>query len=381
MKPRVLAANLLVLAIALNLLWVAVNVGDLRDYGSFIAAGKAASRDDNPYGVYEDTYKTTYDGAEIDLPNLNPPVSLYAFEGLSKVEPGLGKGAVVALSAGLYAGIIAMLARRYPEKRTPLVMLWAVSLAGFWHTLELGQVYIPLLAAVTGAWLLQDRRPILAGVLLGLAVAIKPNFALVPLLLFIAGDRRLSLSSLVTAAGLSAVPLLLEGPAVYRQWLEASRAFAGLEMPGNSSLVAIFARAGVGKLGYVAAALLVIAMAVFAYRMRPSTEQLFGAGLVGALLLGPITWSGYTLFALPVLIARSWRSWEPAAAALLAVPVPFVLGLMPLDVVSAVLIGPLYGWALLILLGLVVRDAWLQSRPATDLPAVHPVDEPEALAA
>jgi hypothetical protein len=381
MKLRVLAGSLLVFAIALNLLWVAMNVGDLRDYGSFIAAGKAASRGDNPYGVYEDTYETTYNGAQIDLPNLNPPISLYAFEGLSKVDPGLGKGTIVALSAGLYAAVIVMLLRRYPEKRTPLVLIWAVSLAGFWHTLELGQVYIPLLAAMTGAWLLQDRRPLLAGVLLGVVIAIKPNFALLPLLLFIAGDRRLSLSSLATAAGLSAVPLLLDGPSVYRQWQEASRAFAGLEMPGNSSLVAIFARAGVSELGYAASALLVIAMAAFAYRVRPSTEQLFAAGLVGALLLGPITWSGYTLFVLPVLIARPWQRWEPAAAALLAVPVPFVLGIMPLNVLSEVLIGPLYGWGLLILLGLLVRDAWLRRRPAVDYVTVGPADEPEALAA
>jgi hypothetical protein len=381
MKLRVLAGSLLVLAIALNLLWVAMNVGDLRDYGSFIAAGKAASRGDNPYAVYEDTYVAHLDGDEIDLPNLNPPISLYAFEGLSKVDPGLGKGTIVALSAGLYAAVIVMLLRRYPEKRTPLVLIWAVSLAGFWHTLELGQVYIPLLAAITGAWLLQDHRPLLAGVLLGVAIAIKPNFALLPLLLFIAGEQRISLSSLGTAAGLSAVPLLLDGPSVYRQWLEASRAFAGLEMPGNSSLLAISARAGVSELGYAASALLVIAMAAFAYRVRRSTERLFAAGLVGALLLGPISWSGYTLFVLPVLIARPRQRWELAAAALLAVPVPFVLGIMPLNVLSEVLIGPLYGWGLLILLGLLVRDAWLRRRPAVDYVTVRPVDEPEALAA
>ncbi|MGE0058096.1 MAG: glycosyltransferase family 87 protein [Dehalococcoidia bacterium] len=360
MKPRVLAATLIVLALLLNLLWVAYSVSDLRDYGSFIAAGRASSDGDNPYGVYEDTYRTTFQGEDIDLPNLNPPVSVYAFEALAKVNPGLGKGAVVALSIGLYAGVIALLARRYPDKRAPLVILWAVSLAGFWHTLELGQVYIPLLAAFTGAWLLLDRRPVLAGLLLGLTIALKPNFALLPVLLLASGERRSSLSALGSAAAISALPLLVDGTTIYRQWLDASRAFTGLEMPGNSALVAIFARAGLDAVGYVASAVLVAALLVYARRANRTREQLMTAGVLGALLLGPITWSGYTLFALPVLMARRWGTWERTAAVLLAVPVPVVLILMPLNTITSVVIGPLYGWGLLILLGLVARDAWQQ---------------------
>nr|ART40090.1 K409 [uncultured bacterium] len=380
MKPRVLAASLLVLALLLNLLWVAYSVGDLRDYGSFIAAGEAKSDGDDPYGVYEDTYRTTYQGKDVDLPNLNPPVSVYAFQALAEVNPGLGKGAVVAASIGLYACVIVLLVRRYPDKRTPLVILWAVSLAGFWHTLELGQVYIPLLAAFTGAWLLQDRRPILAGVLLGLTIALKPNFALLPVLLLIGGERRSSLSALATAAAVSALPLLLDGTAIYRQWLDASRDFAGLEMPGNSALVAMFTRTGLVEVGYVVSVALVAALLVYAKRGGATREQLMAAGVIGALLLGPITWSGYTLFALPVLMARRWGNWERTAAALLAVPVPLVLILMPLNTLTAVLIGPLYGWGLLILLGLAARDAWMQRFAAQSMGPATLADE-RALAA
>lgn len=381
MKLRFLAASLLVLALLLNLLWVAYSVSDLRDYGSFIAAGKAKSDGDNPYGVYEDTYRTTYAGEDVDLPNLNPPVSIYAFQALAEVNPGLGKGAIVAVSIGLYAGVVALLARRYPDKRTPLVILWAASLAGLWHTIELGQLYILLLAAFTGAWLLQERRPVLAGVLLGLTIVLKPNFALLPLLLLISGERRTSLSALGTAAALSTLPLLVDGTTIYRQWLDASRDFAGLEMPGNSALLAIFARAGLSEAGYFASAVLVVALLAYVRRGGPTREQLMTAGVLGALLLGPITWSGYTLFALPPLMARRWGRCERAAAALLAVPVPLVLILMPVNAATAILIGPLYGWGLLILLGLLAREAWTQQTAHKDELSAQLPEEHHALAA
>jgi hypothetical protein len=386
MKPRssavrAIAATALVLSLLLNLLWVGLNVGDLRDYGSFITAGKAQSDGDNPYGVYEDTYRTTFDGEDIDLPNLNPPVSIYGFQALAEVNPGLGKGAIVTLSAALYAGVIVALMLRYPEKKTPLIALWAVSLAGVWHVLELGQIYIPLLAATTGAWLVQDRRPLLAGVLIGLTIAMKPTFAIWPLLLLLSGERKTSLSALATAASVSAVPLVLDGPGIYRQWLDASSAFTGLEMPANSALIAVFARMGLDEVGIAASIGVVAALVRFAMRSHPTPEQVASAAIIGALLLGPITWSGYSLFVLPVLMARPWQGWEKVAAVLLAVPVPVVLLLMPLNIVTTVLVGPLYGWSLLILFGLVMRDG-LRSRPAVESPTpLRTRDDQEAIAA
>jgi hypothetical protein len=387
MKPRVriyarvLISVVLAMSLLLQLVWVAVNVGDLRDYGSFIAAGKAVEDGDNPYGVYEDTYRTTYANFELDLPNLNPPISVYAFQALAAVDPATGKAVLNAASVLLYAAVIVALVRRYPDKRTPLVLLWALSLAGFWHVIELGQVYVPLLAAVTAAWLLQERQPLLAGVLVGLAIALKPNFAVWPLLLLLSGERRTSLSALGTAAGISAIPLLLDGPQIYRHWLEASTDFGGIEMPGNSAIVAIFARAGLDALGWAASALLVGALAVYALKARASKQELAAAGIVGALLLGPITWSGYSLFALPVLMARPWGGWERASAAFLAFPVFVLLALMPMNGVTWFIVGPVYGWGLLILLGLLGNDAVARVRQPQDVIGSELAEDQRTLAA
>jgi hypothetical protein len=84
---------------------------------------------------------------------------------------------------------------------------------------------------------------------------------------------------------------------------------------------------------------------------------------------------------LPVLMARLWCGWERVAAALLAVPVPIVLALMPLNAVTEVVVGPLYGWSLLILLGLIARDALNARAAATAVTPLRTRDDQEALAA
>ncbi len=38
------------------------------------------------------------------------------------------------------------------------------------------------------------------------------------------------------------------------------------------------------------------------------------------LLVGPLTWVGYTLFMLPLLLSRRWARWEIAVAVTMLVP-------------------------------------------------------------
>jgi hypothetical protein len=38
------------------------------------------------------------------------------------------------------------------------------------------------------------------------------------------------------------------------------------------------------------------------------------------LFVGPLTWVGYTLFMLPLLLSRRWSRWEVAVAATMLVP-------------------------------------------------------------
>jgi hypothetical protein len=297
------------------------------------------------------------------------------------VDPQIGKLLLDVGTSVAFLLIVLALLRDSGRPLTPALALWLSSLAGFWHIIELGQIYFPLLAALTCAWIVQDRRPLLAGLLIGFTVAIKPNFAVWPALLFLAGERKTSISAFATVAGLSVLPLVTFGPEVYRQWLEASSSFTGGAIPSNASIISIFSRAGLNEVGFVVSACILLLAAIWALVARPNRRQSAAAGLILALALGPITWSGYTLFALPVLLSRRWRAWEYAAAAILAVPVPYVLVLGITGTLGNLLVGSMYGWGLLILLGLLAQDALKDA--TREQPAAQPVhsEEAEALAA
>ena len=364
MRPKLAQAGRFILGLVLV---TAILVGifsafssgrGLRDFGSFVAAGKAASNNQDPYGVYKDTYQVTFDGSLVAAPNLNPPLSIYPFRIAAGLDAPTAKVALQISSLLLYAGIVLAFLRAHRENVTPLIVIWTFSVAGLWHTLGLGQIYIPILAAVAGAWLLQPKHPAIAGLLLGLVIAFKPAFLVWPALLFLSGDRKISVTATATAAGLSLVPLLLEGPEIYRQWLSASSAFNGLEMPGNSSLVAIASRLGIPWLGLAASGLLIAGLAVWARLHHPTRRHISAAAIIGALMLGPITWSGYSLFALPVLLSRRWFGWEWAAALLLCVPFGLAFDYAAFSPAANVLLGSLYGWAIMIAFGLLCADAY-----------------------
>jgi hypothetical protein len=88
-------------------------------------------------------------------------------------------------------------------------------------------------------------------------------------------------------------------------------------------------------------------------------------GLLATLLLGPISWMGYDLIALPVYLTRSWeRRWWPP---LVLLSVPF------LGAVLTVVQGPLgmepgLSGALVGLGHLLALGAWLRDQHLTALP-------------
>lgn len=298
----------------------------LLDFGAFVMAGEAHRRGLDPYEVHAGLADES--GLDFGVedrpysPNLNPPISLYPFSLLSEVDAVSARDALNAVSALLFAGACLFMLRAYPWQRRPLIVLWLLALAGFWYTLWLGQLYAGLFALVLTAWLLLERghNVLLAGVLIGLTVAIKPNFALWPLLLLLAGHGRPALVATVTALAVTAVPLLLEGPSVYAQWLEAAREYPRAAISANASLFGTAERLGLPPLGYLLSAVAVAACAAFVWRMRPSPLQTSSLGIVLTLLVGPLSWVGYTLFMLPVLLSRRWGRWELAIAASMLLP-------------------------------------------------------------
>jgi hypothetical protein len=296
-----------------------------RDFGSFWASGNAANRGDDPYGVYPETFRV--DGTDrTAAPNLNPPASVPPLQLLAKLNLHDAHQVWRLVSIALYGLALAALLSAYPERRSLLFVLWAVNLAGFWHVVELGQLYVPLLALTVAAWVsLRDGRVLPAAIALGLLIAIKPNFIVWPLLLLIAGRRDIALPALMAGGGFALLPLVLGGPAVYESWLAAtpSLEYAGVSMSkvgGNFSFIAMTGRLGLWQAGVLLSAF-ILAMCVLVARRRPATlEQLGGLAIAAALLIGPVTWAGYSILLVPVFFCLRWTPTLVLAAALLCWP-------------------------------------------------------------
>jgi hypothetical protein len=299
---------------------------NLRDFATFVQAGKAYEGGLNPYVLYKDPDPAAgiEPGTPLETgsPNLNPPISVYPFSLLADADPFAVRDGLSAVSALIYAGACVLLLKAYTWQRRPLVALWLLAVAGFWYTLLLGQIYIPLFALGLGALLLVERgrRLLWAGVLIGLVVAIKPNFGIWPLFLLLAGHRKLALTAFAVAGAVSAVPLLIEGPEVYSQWLDAARAYPRAAIAPNASMFGVATRLGIPEAGYVLAAGLIAAGAFYTWRWRLTARETSAWSIMLTLFVGPLTWVGYTLFMLPLLLSRRWSRWEVAVAATMLVP-------------------------------------------------------------
>lgn len=330
-----------------SLLWSTREGKGLLDWGSFVASGRAASDGLDPYGVYELTFRV---GPMLaPAPNLNPPISVYAFELAAKLHPQTSADLWFLASLGCYLAAVVLLSWAYPGQGI-VALLAAFSMAGLWHTLELGQIYTPLVLAATGAWIIlrsgDDAR---AGILIGLIVAIKPQFAVWPLFLLLGGHWRSGTAGLGTAAALFALPVALGDAEMYRQWFRATPPLLpAMTFAGNSSLLAVFGRLGLAVAGLLVAGAFAALYAFVIIRERPRATVVSAFGLLAALLLGPITWPGYTLLLLPVLFAFGWDRLAPIAA-LFIVPYWLVLELSGEGGAMSFLAGSIYGFAVLLL--------------------------------
>jgi hypothetical protein len=332
----------------------------LWDFGSFIASGRAAREGLNPYGIYPLTFHVSLPGFEAWNPNLNPPISALLFQAFDTADPHVAFRVWRWISVAIYLATLILLIRRFTSAEPLLLILWSFALAGFWDTLLLGQIYLPLVLATVAAWLLLERGSDLwAGILIGLVIALKPNFLVWPALLFLAGHYRPAIATVATAALVSAVPLVAFGPEVYRQWFELvasdrERAF----FLTNASLAGLAARAGVPMLGIVSSVTLLAGLAAWGLFRRPGRMRASALALVAALLASPLGWIHYTLFLLPVLMAHWNRPAMRLVALLLVVPVPFVIGQFTEPAMTQFTIGSVYAWALVLCLAVLIVDEW-----------------------
>ncbi len=367
-----------IFVIALNILYqflISYPDESLRDFGSFYESGRAALQGRNPYEIHDLSYRVEIKHFSGANPNLNPPASLLLMAPVSLLDPAVTFRLLWWSSLAVFLAALAYLARTYQPQGSRWLVLWALSLPGFWGTLFLGQIYVPLMVAAVGAWVLQDRgRFVAAGVLIGLVAALKPNFLVWPVVLLLAGHRRTAASALLAFAALSAAPILLFGWDVYPQWY----AMLANDDPGralwvtNMSVIAYAGRLDIPWLGRVAALALLLATAWWAWRWRPDARDAAVIAMFVALLASPIAWIHYVLFLLPPLFSIRWSRAMIAGAVLLATPRIIANSLFEGPTWVEVTLGSVYNWGLLLL---AVPVAWqLAVRNTNPFAAVLPAD-------
>ncbi|MFZ5822131.1 MAG: glycosyltransferase family 87 protein [Chloroflexota bacterium] len=322
----------LLFTIIFNLEIVTSSWDQLGDFGSFIASGLFLKDGKNPYSttsplIFEVFFPRVNAGGK--MPNLNPPISLLAFEWISTGDPIVTVNIWRLLSLLLYVASFLLLANEY--KPSPLRTLWAFALAGLWHTIGLGQIYTLLLLLTTLAWLSSRRNQFVAtGIFIGLLVSIKPNFILWVLLLASQKNWKSVLGASLAIIICAAIPLARMSPEVYSQWLEAAQVDSHvLMMPGNSSLLGLTSRMGIPQVGAILGLLFLGITFLAVYRSRditPNPEALNSTGVFLSLLISPISWVGYTILTLPYFLSqRRWGYSTLIAAAILTLPFNFTM--------------------------------------------------------
>lgn len=163
-------------------------------------------------------------------------------------------------------------------------------------SLATGQTCLLIASAIMAAIITVDGRPLLAGVLLGAAAALKPQAViLVPLALVVAGQWRALLGFAVTGALLVGTSISLWGMALWIDWFGALSQFAdivsGLGLNVDGITVAMLAKAAgwpswAAFSAQVAAALCGCALVVWAFR-RPDKATRLVAVASGSLLCSP----------------------------------------------------------------------------------------------
>ena len=138
--------------------------------------------------------------------------------------------------------------------------------------------------------------------MLGLLVAGKPNYLLWPLLLAIRGRWRSSAIAITVAATLSAIPLIVYGPDVYREWIFAIANNPHWSLGTDVSITGIARMLGVPVVGPIASGVLVLAAFLVVIWKRPSLRDTSAIALTVA---PPLAWVDYLLLMVGPYFARS----------------------------------------------------------------------------
>jgi len=349
---------------------------ELMDFGSFYASGLQIRNGENPYSPdSEYVWKFSFPrvGAGGTMINLNPPITAMIFGYIARFDPHQAFKIWQAASAILFTGLIFVLTAAYKQNIGPAIFIWAFTLAGFWQTLTLGQIYVFLLLFIVLGWIfIQRKRNIMAGIAIGLVVTIKPNFIIWPVFLLLTGYYATFLVSVLSSLLISLIPMLFYGTQIYEQWLQTSvLRMETLILPGNSSILGLTARFNDITAGIVISIILVCA-GLYLLKQKTSTrieysEDISALGILISILASPISWAGYTILLLPIFFSlKKWTYPVIISAAILSIPFGFIVKLWQTSFLNFVIFGWFYGWGILLLLGAVVKNTMMTSSIQTN---------------
>jgi alpha-1,2-mannosyltransferase len=314
------------------------------------------------------------------LTNLNPPLLTALLVPFAWLDALTAYRVFAVFTLLLVAAAVLAVARelRLSRTATTLALVAVLASSPLHGTLVLGQIYPLLLAGLVAGWIAERRgRPVLAAVLYGVTVALKPSLA--PVLLLLAVQRRwvplragIAAGAVATLAG-----MLVAGPSSGIEWLKIAFTEAVPDTVDNASLPGLAVRFGVPSVfGMLAGAAVLVGTLVWIGRHRHRIDPAGTAPwavLAAGLLFSPIAWHNYLMLLFPgalALVPLGLGAVTAAALAVAVIPVSWNADWPP-EGVAADLARSLY-CAILIAYWAVLLSSSVRSAPE------EPVAEPES---
>jgi alpha-1,2-mannosyltransferase len=356
------------------------NTIPLADYGSLYASVYAWAHHLNPYLDYPMTShpRLYLLGLYVPAVNLNPPICLYLFRPIIAVGPVASYQWWAFISLCLFCISVVMVIRLNPSPALRMRLLLVLGMGGVWYTFQLGQIYMILLFLTVFVWrAFKKNHLVIAGVAIGILCALKPNFLIWLALLVLARHWKSAISGSLTFVSVSMVPLVFgDGVRTYRQWLTACRHFNGIDLASNSAIIAMLMRLdpyrGIGhdfrNIGIALTIAVSIVIAWCVLRKAPNVYKTSEIALVATLLVGPISWVGYTIMLIPMLYERRLNALMRIGWVLLCIPLFVVSWIVQGTRTALVLMGSPYFYGI-ILIGMTLMYELCREQTSTQTPS------------
>ena len=341
------------------------------DLDCFLSSGAAVMRGDNPYSARAAHYSTD----QAPSYNLNAPLSLLFFAPFAQLDlyafhPYWIFGSVLSFIISLI-----LLSRQYQPKQPLFLLVFAFS--SFGDTLAVGNLYLFLLLIITLAWISFEKKHFgRAGLMIGLLVAIKPNFILWPILLLINRDFRVAIYSFLATLLFLSLPAIILGPSIYVDWIKLISTNPYFLDPLNVSILGIAMRLNLNWLRLPLMVMIIGSVIIWTIFMRPKTNALNGIALIYSFLASPLIWPTYSILLAPIFLSNPLSRKLQLAALILMVPTGPISYLRLFNPVAAGWISPIFTIGLIIIvLNFVFDKQFLTGSLLVNVKEISPVNK------